>query len=48
MRKEAKQNAILATLIKNRLEQFAKEIRGEYQCGFQKNRETMDQVFTLK
>lgn len=39
---------ILATLIKQRLEDQADKLIGEYQGGFRKDRSTTDQIFTLK
>ncbi|XP_060518453.1 uncharacterized protein LOC132697176 [Cylas formicarius] len=39
---------ICANILLDRLKPYANEIVGEYQCGFRKDRSTIDQVFTIK
>lgn len=39
---------VLATIIKGRLQSYAEESIGEYQCGFKYNRSVTDQIYTLK
>ena len=38
---------ILSTILFTRISPDAKNITGNYQCGFQKNRSTVNQIFTL-
>lgn len=39
---------IFGTLIRNRLQMYAENEMGEYQCGFRKKRSVTDQFFILK
>lgn len=39
---------VLSYLLLGRLEPYAEEIIGDYQCGFRRNRSTIDQIFQLK
>ena len=39
---------ILSNILFARISSFAENIIGNYQCGFQKNRSTTNQIFTLR
>jgi hypothetical protein len=39
---------ILSNILFTRISPFAENIIGNYQCGFQKNRSTTNQIFTLR
>ncbi|XP_048487060.1 uncharacterized protein LOC105395445 [Plutella xylostella] len=39
---------ILSYILLRRLEPYAEETLGDYQCGFRRNRSTVDQIFLLK
>jgi sorting nexin-29 len=39
---------ILTNILRKRLEPYAEEILGDYQCNFRKGRSTTDQLFTLR
>jgi hypothetical protein len=39
---------ILTNILHKRLEPYAQEILGDYQCGFRRERSTTDQLFTLR
>jgi len=39
---------LLSGILHNRLTAYAKEILGEYQCGFRANRSTIDHTFTIR
>jgi sorting nexin-29 len=39
---------ILSTILFTRISPFAENITGNYQCGFRKNRSTVNQIFTLR
>lgn len=39
---------ILSYVLLSRLEPYSDKIIGDYQCGFRRNRSTVDQIFTLK
>lgn len=39
---------VLSYIILARLEPYAEQILGDYQCGFRRNRSTVDQMFLLK
>jgi len=38
---------ILSSILLEKLDPFAEEIVGRYQCGFRKGRSTTDQIFIL-
>lgn len=39
---------VLSNVINARLQPYAEDILGQYQCGFRKNRSTIDQIFILR
>ena len=39
---------VLSDILRQRLTPLAEEILGDYQCGFRRNRSTIDQIFTLR
>jgi len=39
---------VLSTAILNRIEKYASEMIGEYQCGFRKGKSTSDHIFTTR
>ena len=39
---------VLSNILLQRLSPLVEDILGEYQCGFRKNRSTIDQIFTLR
>ena len=39
---------ILSNILLSRLIPYAKEIVGDYQCGFQRNRSTIDHIFCIR
>jgi sorting nexin-29 len=39
---------MLTNILHKRLEPYAEEILGDYQCGFRRGRSTTDQLFTLR
>lgn len=39
---------VLAEILYSRLEIYAEEITGDYQCGFRRGRSTTDQIFTIR
>ena len=39
---------ILSNILLSRMTPYANEIIGEYQCGFRRNRSTVDHIFEMK
>src|SRR5262249_4388986 len=39
---------VLAEILYSRLQIYAEEIAGDYQCGFRRGRSTTDQIFTIR
>jgi uncharacterized protein YbcI len=39
---------VLSKILAKRLNPYAEEILGDYQCGFRRDRSTTDQIFALK
>ena len=39
---------ILSNILLSRMTSYANEIIGEYQCGFRRNRSTIDHIFSIR
>ena len=45
---EADKSEILSNILLSRMTPYANEIIGEYQCGFRRNRSTVDHIFSIR